>query len=107
MLPLITSLRPRTIVTVSVDPECGINFINICLDISQMGSSTKYAATISPWILYVPTLRARYRRYSPDISTHYDYKNFYQRGDDWLIVSRWEQLIEMRDQLPMVEMVTW
>ncbi|EKM75389.1 hypothetical protein AGABI1DRAFT_79978 [Agaricus bisporus var. burnettii JB137-S8] len=58
--------------------------------ISQIGSSTKYAATISPWIF-----------------THYDYKNFYQRGDDWLIVSRWEQLIEMRDQLPMVEMVTW
>ncbi len=42
-------------------------------------------------------------------STHYSWtnKNFYQRGDDWLIVTRWEQLIAMRDQLTFVEMVTW
>jgi hypothetical protein len=40
-------------------------------------------------------------------STHYDYKNFYQRGDDWLISRRWEQIIGLRSKLPMVEMITW
>lgn len=45
-------------------------------------------------------------RHSP-VSTHYNYKNFYQRGDDWLIASRWEQLIGMRNSVAMIEMVTW
>ncbi|KAK0461733.1 glycoside hydrolase family 71 protein [Desarmillaria tabescens] len=58
--------------------------------ISQLG--TRYATTISMWIF-----------------THYSWadKNFYLRGDDWLIANRWEQLISMRDQLTFVEMVTW
>ncbi|KAK0230385.1 glycoside hydrolase family 71 protein [Armillaria fumosa] len=57
---------------------------------SQLGS--RYATTISMWIF-----------------THYSWanKNFYLRGDDWLIANRWEQLISMRDQLTFVEMVTW
>ncbi|KAF9450512.1 glycoside hydrolase family 71 protein [Macrolepiota fuliginosa MF-IS2] len=58
--------------------------------LQQLGSSIRYVATVSPWMF-----------------THYDYKNFYQRGDDWLIVNRWEQLVGMRDSVPMVEMVTW
>lgn len=40
-------------------------------------------------------------------STHYGYKNFYLRGDDWLINNRWEQIVAMRDRLTFVEMVTW
>jgi len=40
-------------------------------------------------------------------STHLGSKNFYLRGDDWLIVSRWEQLMAMRDMLTFVELVTW
>lgn len=40
-------------------------------------------------------------------STHLSDKNFYLRGDDWLINNRWEQLVEMRDKLTFVEMVTW
>lgn len=40
-------------------------------------------------------------------STHLSSKNFYLRGDDWLIVSRWEQLMAMRDTLTFVELVTW
>lgn len=40
-------------------------------------------------------------------STHFGYKNFYLRGDDWLIVSRWEELVAMRNQLTFVEMITW
>ncbi|CAA7261980.1 unnamed protein product [Cyclocybe aegerita] len=56
--------------------------------INQLGS--RYATTISGWMY-----------------THFSYKNFYQRGDDWLIVSRWEQLMSMRNTLTFVEMVTW
>ncbi|KAK0444401.1 glycoside hydrolase family 71 protein [Armillaria borealis] len=58
--------------------------------LGQLGS--RYATTISMWIF-----------------THYSWanKNFYLRGDDWLIANRWEQLISMRDQLTFVEMVTW
>ncbi|PPQ83225.1 LOW QUALITY PROTEIN: GH-71 [Psilocybe cyanescens] len=40
-------------------------------------------------------------------STHYSYKNFYLRGDDWLVVSRWEQLMQLRSTLTFVELVTW
>jgi len=41
------------------------------------------------------------------ISAHYPYKNMYQRGDNWLIVNRWEQIVSMRNSLTFVEMVTW
>jgi glucan endo-1,3-alpha-glucosidase len=41
-------------------------------------------------------------------STHFQNdKNFYLRGDDWLLNNRWEQLVSMRDKLTFVEMVTW
>ncbi|KAF8970709.1 glycosyl hydrolase family 71-domain-containing protein [Flammula alnicola] len=56
--------------------------------IGQLG--TKYATTISGWMY-----------------THLSSKNFYLRGDDWLIVNRWEQLMQMRNTLTFVEMVTW
>ncbi|KAF8983616.1 glycosyl hydrolase family 71-domain-containing protein [Cyathus striatus] len=56
--------------------------------INQLG--TKYATTVSGWLY-----------------THFSYKNFYLRGDDWLVVSRWEQLMTLRDTLTFVEMVTW
>ncbi|KAG6907007.1 hypothetical protein DXG01_010975 [Tephrocybe rancida] len=54
---------------------------------SQLG--TRFGTTVSPWIY-----------------THYDYKNFLQKSDDWLLLSRWEQLIELRDKLTFVEMVS-
>ncbi|KAF8881503.1 glycosyl hydrolase family 71-domain-containing protein [Infundibulicybe gibba] len=56
--------------------------------ISQLGS--RYATTISVWMF-----------------THFSYKNFYQRGDNWLINTRWEQLVAMRNQLTFIELVTW
>ena len=31
----------------------------------------------------------------------------YQRGDEWLINTRWEQVVGMRDQLTFLEIVTW
>ncbi|KAJ7612255.1 glycosyl hydrolase family 71-domain-containing protein [Roridomyces roridus] len=56
--------------------------------ISQLGS--KYATTVSMWFY-----------------THLSDKNRLLRSDDWLINSRWEQLVAMRDKLTFVEMVTW
>ncbi|KAG5643313.1 hypothetical protein DXG03_001197 [Asterophora parasitica] len=56
--------------------------------ISQLGS--RYATTVSPWMY-----------------THYGYKNWYQRGDNWLFLTRWEQLMAMRDRLTFAEIVSW
>ncbi|KAF9456254.1 glycoside hydrolase [Collybia nuda] len=56
--------------------------------ISQLG--TRYATTVSTWMF-----------------THYSSKNWYQRGDDWLVITRWEQLMAMRNTLTFVEMVSW
>jgi len=56
--------------------------------INQLGS--RYATDVSGWIF-----------------AHFGSKNFMQRSDDWLINSRWEQLISMRNDLTFVEMVTW
>ncbi|KAG5734597.1 Glucan endo-1,3-alpha-glucosidase agn1, partial [Termitomyces sp. T112] len=40
-------------------------------------------------------------------STHYDYKNFLHKSDDWLYLTRWNQLMAMRDQLTFVEVISW
>ncbi|KAF5376288.1 hypothetical protein D9615_008530 [Tricholomella constricta] len=56
--------------------------------LSQLGP--RYGTTISPWMY-----------------THYNYKNWYQRGDNWLLITRWEQLMAMRDRLTFVELVSW
>ncbi|KAJ4495692.1 glycosyl hydrolase family 71-domain-containing protein [Lentinula edodes] len=57
--------------------------------IQQVGAG-RYATTVSGWFF-----------------THLSSKNFYLRGDDWLIINRWDQLFQLRDQLTFVEMVTW
>ncbi|KAF5338045.1 hypothetical protein D9758_014252 [Tetrapyrgos nigripes] len=67
---------------------CGANDAILLTDMDILGK--RYATTVSGGIY-----------------THYDYKNFYLRGEDWLLASRWEQLFDMRDQLTFVEMVTW
>lgn len=56
--------------------------------INQLGA--RYATTVSGWMF-----------------GHYGYKNFYLRGDNWLINNRWEQIVSLRNQLTFVEMVTW
>ncbi|KAG5732567.1 Glucan endo-1,3-alpha-glucosidase agn1, partial [Termitomyces sp. T112] len=56
--------------------------------ISQLGS--RYGTTVSPWLF-----------------THYDYKNFLHKSDDWLYLTRWNQLMAMRDQLTFVEVISW
>ncbi|KAJ3864516.1 glycosyl hydrolase family 71-domain-containing protein [Lentinula novae-zelandiae] len=57
--------------------------------IQQLGAG-RYATTVSGWFF-----------------THLSSKNFYLRGDDWLIINRWDELFQLRDQLTFVEMVTW
>ncbi|KAJ3726566.1 glycosyl hydrolase family 71-domain-containing protein [Lentinula raphanica] len=59
------------------------------VDIQQLGAG-RYATTVSGWFF-----------------THLTSKNFYLRGDDWLLPNRWDQLFQLRDQLTFVEMVTW
>jgi hypothetical protein len=40
-------------------------------------------------------------------STHYSYKNWYYRGDDFLFITRFEQMISLRDSMKFTELVTW
>ncbi|KIJ64072.1 glycoside hydrolase family 71 protein [Hydnomerulius pinastri MD-312] len=53
-----------------------------------------YMAGVSPWFF-----------------THYGKtshnKNFVLRGDDWLVVRRWEVLVENRGKIVIVQIVTW
>ncbi|KAK7056687.1 hypothetical protein VNI00_002404 [Paramarasmius palmivorus] len=44
---------------------------------------------------------------SPWFYTHYSKDNRYLRGDDWLINTRWEEIVQMRDNITFVEMVAW
>ncbi|KAF7440239.1 hypothetical protein PC9H_000583 [Pleurotus ostreatus] len=56
--------------------------------ISQLG--TRYSATISPWFY-----------------THYNYKNIVYNSDNWLLVTRWEQLMSFRNTITFAELVSW
>ncbi|ORY35656.1 glycosyl hydrolase family 71-domain-containing protein [Naematelia encephala] len=53
---------------------------------------------------YMPTI-------SPDFFTYYGpntyNKDWIYRGDDWLLARRWEQLIAMRNDFDMIELLTW
>ncbi|KAF9495858.1 hypothetical protein BDN71DRAFT_1390602 [Pleurotus eryngii] len=62
--------------------------LHVCLDISQLG--TRYSATISPWFY-----------------THYNYKNIVYNSDNWLLVTRWEQLMSFRNTITFAELVSW
>lgn len=48
---------------------------------------------------------------SPAFFTHFPpsgwNKNWIYRGDDWLYITRWEQVIAMRDKVVMTEILTW
>ncbi|KAL1734726.1 glycosyl hydrolase family 71-domain-containing protein, partial [Schizophyllum commune] len=58
---------------------------------SQLGSTPgRYAAGVSPWFY-----------------AHYNYKNQYYRGDDWLLNNRWDQLMAMRSRMNFIEIQTW
>jgi len=51
-------------------------------------------AAVSPWF---------FTHYGPDSWN----KNWIYRGDDWLFVRRWEQLIAMQDQIDIVQIISY
>ncbi|KAF9494203.1 glycoside hydrolase family 71 protein [Pleurotus eryngii] len=53
-----------------------------------------FIAAISPWF---------FTHYGPDTWN----KNWIYRGDDWLFVRRWEQLIAARDRIDVVQIISW
>ncbi|KAL6305085.1 glycoside hydrolase family 71 protein [Sparassis latifolia] len=61
--------------------------------IHHLGGRT-FMAAVSPWF---------FTHYGPDSWN----KNWIRRGDDWLYVRRWEQLIAMRDEIDIVQIISW
>ncbi|KAI8978240.1 glycoside hydrolase family 71 protein [Trametes punicea] len=61
--------------------------------IHHLGGRT-FMAAVSPWF---------FTHYGSDSWN----KNWIYRGDDWLFVRRWEQLIAMRDQVDIVQVISW
>ncbi|KAJ7772013.1 glycoside hydrolase [Mycena maculata] len=61
--------------------------------LDNLGGRTLMAA-VSPWF---------FTHYGPDSWN----KNWIYRGDDWLFVRRWEQLIAMRDRIDIVQVISW
>ncbi|KAJ7104559.1 glycoside hydrolase family 71 protein [Mycena crocata] len=53
-----------------------------------------FMAAVSPWF---------FTHYGPESWN----KNWIYRGDDWLFVRRWEQLIAMRSQIDIVQVISW
>lgn len=44
---------------------------------------------------------------SPWFYTHYSYKNWFYGGDDWLLATRFEQLLAHRSQVDIVQVISW
>ncbi|KAH8115173.1 glycoside hydrolase family 71 protein [Phellopilus nigrolimitatus] len=53
-----------------------------------------YMASVSPWF---------FTHYGKDSWN----KNWIYRADDWLFVRRWEQLVSMRNQVDIVQVISW
>ncbi|KAH9927778.1 glycoside hydrolase [Fomitopsis serialis] len=61
--------------------------------LKHLGGRT-FMAAVTPWF---------FTHYGPDSWN----KNWIYRGDDWLFVRRWEQLIAMRDQIDIVQIISY
>ncbi|KAK7689672.1 hypothetical protein QCA50_007467 [Cerrena zonata] len=70
-----------------------INFAGDQPWINGLGGRT-YMAGVSPWF---------FTHYGPNSFN----KNWIYRADDWLWATRWEQLIQNRDQVAFAEVITW
>ncbi|KAJ7729693.1 glycosyl hydrolase family 71-domain-containing protein [Mycena maculata] len=70
--------------------DCDKNTSDDTWYMGLLGSNILYSTTVSGWFY-----------------THLSDKNRLLRSDDWLLNNRWNQLIQMRDQIQFVEMVTW
>ncbi|TFY55802.1 hypothetical protein EVG20_g9185 [Dentipellis fragilis] len=53
-----------------------------------------YIAGVSPWF---------FTHYGPDSWN----KNWIYRGDDWLLVRRWEYLLSQRNHIDIVQLISW
>ncbi|KAF9445315.1 glycoside hydrolase family 71 protein [Macrolepiota fuliginosa MF-IS2] len=60
----------------------------------HLDNNKSFMAAVSPWF---------FTHYGPNSWN----KNWIYRGDDWLFVRRWEQLIEMRDRIEFVQVISW
>ncbi|KAH9485734.1 Glucan endo-1,3-alpha-glucosidase agn1 [Psilocybe cubensis] len=62
--------------------------------LQNLSGGRTFMAAVSPWFF-----------------THYGVnswnKNWIYRGDDWLYVRRWEQLISMRDNIDIAQIISW
>lgn len=58
------------------------------------GAGTVYMASVSPWF---------FTHYGPDTFN----KNWIFRSDDWLYNTRWDQLVQTRDKIDVVQIVSW
>jgi hypothetical protein len=68
-------------------------------------------ASISPAFFTVCTFTVLYLNLTNDNAQHYGAnsynKNWIYRGDDWLYASRWDLIMQHRDEVDIVEIVTW
>ncbi|TFK45075.1 glycoside hydrolase family 71 protein [Crucibulum laeve] len=62
--------------------------------IKNLSAGKTFMAAVSPWF---------FTHYGPNSWN----KNWIYRGDDWLFVRRWEQLIAMRDRVNIVQIISW
>lgn len=57
------------------------------------------------WLSYLPNKYVA--TVAPSFFTHFGYKNWVHRSDDFLLSQRWEMLLSVRDKISQVEIVSW
>jgi len=77
-------------------PPSEIRLPNLGTDLHHLHhlDGRAFMAAVSPWF---------FTHYGPDSWN----KNWIYRGDDHLFVRRWEQIIEMRDQIDITQIISW
>ncbi|KAJ3504028.1 hypothetical protein NLJ89_g8158 [Agrocybe chaxingu] len=64
------------------------------IHLQNLTGGRTFMGAISPWF---------FTHYGPDSWN----KNWIYRGDDWLFIKRWEQLISMRDRIDIAQIISW
>ncbi|KAF9047688.1 glycoside hydrolase family 71 protein [Panaeolus papilionaceus] len=62
--------------------------------LDNLGNSRTFMGAVSPWF---------FTHYGPDTWN----KNWIYRGDDFLFVKRWEQLISLRNRIDIAQVISW
>ncbi|ETW78345.1 glycoside hydrolase family 71 protein [Heterobasidion irregulare TC 32-1] len=60
----------------------------------RRGSRKTYMAAVSPWF---------FTHYGADSWN----KNWIYRGDDWLLARRWEYIMSIRDEVDIIQIISW